>query len=533
MFTWIQRHLQWLLITALVIIFLAFGVFGVPWEPGRTQATNRVEVKVDGKSLRTEDLLNLERFFDLGFTLVPPRQQVSGFIPNRQLAREIQEYLISLLSVPPQGQPDLAQRTFALNLYLLRKETERLGLKPTIGQIQEVYRQLFFDPATGQSFPAARSNLENSLPQLGMSIRDFEDFLRDFLSFRMLNQQWKAGAVVVDEQVTDIYFSAQQRVSVKTLTVKREDFEDDVQMTEEQINRFYEENLETQFMTDRRYKLIYLVFDLKPDEDAPAPVEDTSEETETTAVTRTEAEDFVLGLYDGSLTMKQLAEQESLELQQTEFFIIEEMPEPIVFATEAATLLPRLNLDGSQFSDPLKTTDGRVILAELVESREPGPKELDEVRQEVEEQLREKLATEMALEKAEEISEALNEKLAGKEDPRLEPVVEELDYQPEIEWLPAFAPLPQQMTGVDPALRGVLPELVNSTRVHRVSEPAPLAQGDALMVYIERRAPAEEQDIASFLRASAESSVVNQFFYHWMREVREDADLRFPGGHVY
>ena len=153
---------------------------------------------------------------------------------------------------------------------LLRRHAESLGIEVSEREIAQIIRSVpafqiagEFDPQTYRQLLAAR----------GRSPREFQQELREDMMVRALPASISESSIVTPFEAERMLALQQEARGIRYLEIPGTDFEDEVEVSEEDIERFYEEN-QSDYLTTERVALEYVEIDAE----ALVPDTEVSEE---------------------------------------------------------------------------------------------------------------------------------------------------------------------------------------------------------------------------------------------------------------
>ncbi len=100
----------------------------------------------------------------------------------------------------------------------------------------------------------------NTLKRVGLTPEEFEEQVADSLLVQQMETLIKQTVRVTDREVLADYRLKNEKITVEGLLVKAEHFKDQAEVTDEEIQSFYETHTET-FRTPERVKIQYIHFD--------------------------------------------------------------------------------------------------------------------------------------------------------------------------------------------------------------------------------------------------------------------------------
>ncbi len=241
MLTSIRRFQKAVLIVVTAIICVAFA-----WLYNRYDSTSggpASSMMVDGQPYRIENALRLANLFNVArFDL---GAGASFFQPS-----PLGEFAAALSG------NSMSDRTqFVANLIVLRNEAKRLGIEASPKEVEKVLAQLpkFQNPTTRQFDPKFYQNyLKNELGRYSMEEVDLYELLGDYVKFRKLRDLVAAGHKPTTWEIDQLYELQYETFTAHHVTLKREDFAKDVEISDEAVKAYYEENRDSLFSEPKR-----------------------------------------------------------------------------------------------------------------------------------------------------------------------------------------------------------------------------------------------------------------------------------------
>jgi len=218
------RHIQkGILIVVTVLIVISFAVldfkFDFLWGTVAVGKPNCL-VKVYNSCYRQKEVQKLASHFDVARKLGMNDFAMVLFGENRQ---------------------DRDRTDFIMSLVILRKEAERMGIQPTAAEVKEAIPQL---PLFQQPWVNAAYVQNTILGPNGFTDGDLANLVKDYLCFQKLRSLIGAGLSAVPSEAARLYTKSNQRYTASVVRFDRADFTKDIQITDEEIRTYYEENKE-------------------------------------------------------------------------------------------------------------------------------------------------------------------------------------------------------------------------------------------------------------------------------------------------
>ena len=143
--------------------------------------------------------------------------------------------------------------SFAWNLLLLRDEAKRLQIVPTADQIRNAEKALSqfqtndqFDPAKYQQF------VDAALKPNGFTAADLDDVVADNLRYAGVSQLVEGSSPLPEAMFKQQYDRLNQKMSLAIIRFNRADFESSVQVTDAEIQKYYDQHKDTILSPEKR-----------------------------------------------------------------------------------------------------------------------------------------------------------------------------------------------------------------------------------------------------------------------------------------
>ncbi len=143
---------------------------------------------------------------------------------------------------------------------LLRQHADDLGLTVGDGAVAEIIRDIPAFQIDGAFNPDA---YQQALRGAGESPQSFERSLRQDIQTSLIPQAVSESAVVTETEVDRMMSLQQQTRKLRLLQVDAQQFEDELEVTEADVEAYYQDNIDS-FTTEERVRLAYV--ELQPDD---------------------------------------------------------------------------------------------------------------------------------------------------------------------------------------------------------------------------------------------------------------------------
>ncbi|NLT71258.1 MAG: hypothetical protein GXX91_11270 [Verrucomicrobiaceae bacterium] len=216
------RHIQkgtLIVVTALIVVSFAFLYSDFDFVRGTVGQQDCV-VRVYDRCYRQKEARKLASHFDVALELGMYDFAMVLFGENRR---------------------DRDPTDFIMSLVILRKEAEKMGIQPTSAQIKEAIPQL---PIFQQPWVNATYVQNNILGPNGFTDGDLAQLVKDYLCFQKLRSLIGVGLEAVPSEVSRLYTKSNQHYTASLVYFDRAEFTKDLEITDEEIKTYYEENKE-------------------------------------------------------------------------------------------------------------------------------------------------------------------------------------------------------------------------------------------------------------------------------------------------
>jgi peptidyl-prolyl cis-trans isomerase D len=423
-----------------------------------------------------------------------------------------------------------AHLEFAWNRMVLRHEAERLGIRPTAQEVAGVIRELQPFRGEGGSFDPARYDqfVREALPSLGFTEAHIQELASDQLVTQRMRDMLAIAVEVPQAEAQEMVSRAYGRLTAAVVRLRTEDFNQQVQISDEDVQKFYEAQ-RAALNTDEKRRIAFVTFALNEEQKQLQG----RERIEVLQKLADRATDFNQALLENKAPFDQLAQQFELPVQTTSDFP-RSQPDPALAQhpqlVEAAFRLTQQEPN----SDPIQAGDGFYVL-HLASVMAPQPLTLEEARPRIEETLRNQRSRALMMARATDISRGLRDAL--KAGASIDEAAAKVGAQ--IERVPTFAladpPAPPAAPGQEapppeaPDLQ-MIKGTVAEMSAGEVSEFVPTPTG-GLIAVLERR---DEPDAAAAAQGRADLMTrmgrarQDIAFYEWLRERRQAAGVPQP-----
>ncbi len=373
----IRKRQRTLLTIITIVVIVAFAWFYNPASMRRGEGPGGAIGKLNGRTITVGDIQKIERSMQLVFSL-----GMQGFVED--LATEGRTR-------------DDQSLSFAWNLLLLRDEAKRLQIVPSADQIRNTEKALpqfqtnnQFDPAKYQQF------VDAALKPNGFTAADLDDLVADNLRYTGVSRLVEDSSPLPESMFKQQYEVLNQKMSLALIRFNRSDFEASVQVTDAEIQKYYDQHKDTLLSPEKRK--IELVSFLLTDDQKKLSDEQKMAAKKPLADA---ADTFAQAALQNPSTFES-AKEKGFPVIETDPFTLEQ-PDKALSQTPA---LPRaaFNLTkDSPISDVVEGTDGFYVmkLTDIVPSR---PLALAEAKDQIIAAIKEERAEAAIQAKAKEVS---------------------------------------------------------------------------------------------------------------------------------
>ncbi len=503
----LRKHRQWLMIV-IAILAIPFVFYFVQ--------------KPDYGAIRSDQFA---RVYDRNVSMMEAQQTVRLF--NLAQALGMSDFVQSLTVGAGQNQ-NQAYTEFILNLLVLRHEAARLGIRPGASEIADRVRDLpAFRGDAGFDMKKFTDFVQNGLSPNGLGEEHIEQLVRDELSLNQIKQLLAAGVSIPAAEIKANYDRAYDVLSVNLIRLRPADFEKDIKITDEDVQKYYDAH-KAELKTEEKRKVEFISLTLTE----PQKKLTGKERIEALQKLSDRANDLTQALLERGADFEAVAGKFQLTIQQTGEFT-------------AAAPDPKLNVDpqlgGTAFklsqqepnSDPIQVADGFYIL-HLAGVMEARPLSIEEAKPKIAEAIKNSRARELMSTKGAEIVHQLRE--AKKSGQPLDAAIQKSGVK--IEKVPPFSLLEETPPGGEKEAKKESAELtaikngVTYMNPGDISDFFPSEEGGLIAILEEREGSAAANNTEK--KAAFENRLLNNkrqiVFYEWLRERQRAANVQFAKG---
>src|SRR5437763_7668203 len=335
MMTLLRKHRQWLMIV-IAILAIPFVFYFVQ--------------RPDYGAMRSD---RFARVYDRNISTVEAQQNARLLDLARALG--MSDFLQSLTAGASDQNQVYVQ--FILNSLILRHEAARLGIRPSPSEIANRVRDLpAFRGDAGFDIKKFTDFVQNGLSPNGLGEEHIEQLVRDELSLNQIKQLLAAGVSIPAAEIKTNYDRAYDILSVNLIRLRPADFEKDIKITDEDVQKYYEAH-KAELKTEEKRKVEFISLTLSEEEKKLTG----KERIETLQKLSDRANDLTQALLEKVADFKAVAAKFQLTVQQTGEFTLA-APDPKLNADpQLGAAAFRLSQQEPN-SDPIQVADGLYIL---------------------------------------------------------------------------------------------------------------------------------------------------------------------------
>ncbi len=411
---------------------------------------------------------------------------------------------------------DEAQPNFVFGAYVLRHESGALGINPTTQEVVEAVKAMPVFQTNG-AFDKNKYDLYTQrLASLGFTTDQIEDAVRDTLRVGKLKDLVGTTLAPAPSELRQAFAEQNQKVEVALVRVKEEDFAKEVQISDEDLKKAYEERKAT-FQTEQLRKVKAVAFALTEEEQAL----EGRDRGSALQKAMEKAGEFVVAMTEKDATLDSVAAKLGAKVVETPEFSRGAPPKELG-ESSAATAAAFDKLTKEQpISDPVgsEKRDGYYVM-QLAGVAEPRQQTLDEVKDKLIEALKRERTSEKTNAKASEVRAKIDTEIkAGKS---FEEAAKAAGVTAEM--LPAFS-MAEPPKGNEPGIREI--QRAQAELSEGALSEVLTIRGGRIVFRVEKRLPIDE---AAFEKEKA--SLAKRFtgfqaenaFRMWFAERRKAAN---------
>src|ERR1043166_1394928 len=471
------------------------------------------------------------------------------------------------------------------NVLILRREAERLGLRPDAAEIADVVRKLpvFQSESGGFDMNKFSDFVRVGLGPMGLGEEHIEQLVRDELCLNEIKRLLSAGISISKGELDENFQRGYDKFYVNVIRFRSADFDKEIKITDEDVQKYYDAH-KSDLKTDekRKVEFVHLGLTEEPQQYANVPgplsqpeyssiftdrfiqgligayavtppsvgnemaAEAADEQKTLTGPERIEvlqkladkATDFTQALLEKGADFKQTAAQFQLLVHETGEFTAA-APDPQLKADPQLSAAAFKLTAQEPNSDPIQVADGFYIL-HLTGATEPRPLTLEEAKPKIVEALKKSRSRELLSTKGAQVVQQLRE--AKKSGQSLEAAFQTAGVK--AEKVPPFSLMEEETTDSQGSEKKIqaqkneppdfeaIKNAVAYLSPGEISDFSP-SGGDGFIAILEKREPSAEAN-AGEKKAAFEKRLLDNkeriVFYEWLRERQQAAGLQFAKG---
>ena len=433
--------------------------------------------------------------------------------------------LIQELTVGAQSETE-AYDNFSWNLLVLRHETEQLGLKPTTSEIANGVKTLpAFQSKSGFDLVRYTDFADHALAPMGFSEAQSEELVADQVALEKLKKILSAGVSVPESEMRRNYEQAYGKMEVSVVRFRFEDFAKDVQVSEDQITKYFESHT-TELQTEEKRKIKFVQFSLTDEQKKLTGKQriDVLQKLADKANEFTDALQVKNADFDQVVAKFQLVPKETTDFSQA-------APDPQLAGVPRLVKAAFALTKDSPNSDAIQTPDG-FDLAHLVKIEPSRPLALEEARPKIVAALKKQGVQQMVAMKATQVSHQLQDDL------KIGKSLAEAAAQAGVkaEKIPAFALVDDPIDAPPapkPEARNESPDMPYIKQSASALSPGSVSDyvgtpDGGLVVVLEKREtidPAQFEKARTIIESRELANKGQVVFYEWLRKRRRAAGV--------
>ena len=167
------------------------------------------------------------------------------------------------------GAQDQNQQAYAfiINLLILRREAERLGIDATPQERADFVRNLRVFNGPNGTFDVGKFTefTQEFLAPNGFSDEQVEELARDDIALRRLKELVAVGVSVPESETKDKYEQAYGRLSASVIHLHNADFAKDIKLSDDDIKKYYDSH-KAELKSEDKRKVEFVAFSLTDDQ---------------------------------------------------------------------------------------------------------------------------------------------------------------------------------------------------------------------------------------------------------------------------
>ena len=501
----LRKHRNWLMIV-IAILALPFCIYFVRTDPSMIHSDQFA--KIYGRSISMTEARRYARLFEMARNL--------GMIDFLQgMTMGVRD-------------PNEIYTEFAVNLNVLRHESQRLGVQPTRAEIVDAVR--IFDAVRGPSgFDHAKYDefVEKWLNPNGFSEAELEELASDQIRLNRIRQLVSFGVTVPEAESKANYEQFYGKNIASVVRVHAADFAKDIKISDDDIKKYFEAH-KAEFKTEEQRKVDFVKLGLTEEQKKLSG----KERIDALQKLADRATDFTQALLQKGADFKQVAAKFQVSVQTTGDFT-EAKPDPQLNAESnlASTAFQLTQQEPN--SDPVQAQDGFYIL-HLAGANPPRPLTLEEAKPKIVDAIKAQRSREMVMNKGSKAAQDLKAsvKSGAPFSAALTPMNLKAEKVEPFMLIDEIEAKPSDQKKNEPADNAAIKNVAAQLEPGDVSDFIPTADG-GLIVYLQKRDPPDPTKYEQTKSSFDERDLKNKreiVFYEWLHDRQRAANVEFAKG---
>lgn len=414
---------------------------------------------------------------------------------------------------------DEAQKNFVFGSYVLHHEADALDAEPTDAEVLKAITAMPVFQTNGAFDKQKYELYTGRMASFGFTVDQIEAAVRDSLRMQKLKVLVSSTISSAPSELREAFAEENQKVEVSYVTLQEADFEKEIQVSDEDLKKAYEERKAT-FQTEQLRKVKYIAVTMSAEDEKKLQGADRAASLQTLV---NKASDIAVAMTEKDAKIDEVAKKNGLTVGETPEFSRGAPPKELGGSSAAtAAAFDKLTLEQPN-SDPVASEkrNGYYIM-QLTGITPPRQQTLEEVKAKLADQIKKERTSERIAAKATEVRTKIEAELkAGKTFAEAATAAGLT-----AEKIPAFSqaePPKGEKLGLREAQNSVA-DLAEG----QLSEIIPM-RGGRLLVHLDKRLPIDE---AAFEKEKA--NLAERFkggreevaFRLWFEERRKAANLK-------
>src|SRR6266496_3839016 len=418
--------------------------------------------------------------------------------------------------------------TFAVNLIVLRHESDRLGLRPSPSEIADVVRKLpAFQSESGFDINKFTDFVRNGLTPMGLGEEHIEQLVRDELCAKEIKRLLAAGITVPKGELDENFQRGYDKFYVSVIRFRPTDFDKGVTVNDEDVQKYYDAH-KAELKTEEKRKVQFVQLGLSEEQKKLTG----KERIEVLQKLSDRATEFTQALLDKG-DFKQAAEKFQLPVHETGEFTAAAPDPQLKTNPQLGAAAFKLSAQEPN-SDPIQVADGFYIL-HLGGITEAHPLTLEEAKPKIVESMKKSRSREVMSTKGAEVVNQLRE--ATKSGQSLEATIQKAGVKPEK--LPAFSLMEEEKAQSEdkepknqPADLATIKGAVAYLNPGEISDFSPSGENGFIAILEKREAFTDAN--AGEKKAEFKKRIMDNkqriVLFEWLQDRQQAAGLKFEKG---